>query len=88
MNNLVDQPEYTKILSEFRKMADQKRNLDRFDEEVRRSQARRWIVYDALKNGQYFPRDYQPLKQASERFMRNHMDLNEVEHNQMFPRNK
>ena len=88
MNNLVGQPEYTKILSEFREMADQKRNLDRFDEEVRRSQARRWIVYDALKNGQYFPRDYQPLKQASERFMRNHMDLNEVEHKQMYPRSK
>ena len=88
MNNLVGQPEYEETLSEFQKMADQKWDLDRFDEEVRRSQARRWVVYDALRNGQYFPWDYQPLKQASERFMRNHMDLNEVEHNQMFPRNK
>jgi len=88
MNNLVGQPEYEETLSEFQKMADQKWDLDRFDEEVRRSQARRWVVYDALRNGQYFPWDYQPLKQASERFMRNHMDLNEVEHNQMFPGNK
>ena len=72
----------------IQKAADQKWDLDRFDEEVRRSQARRWVVYDVLRNGQYFPWDYQPLKQASERFMRNHMDLNEVEHNQMFPRNK
>jgi choline-sulfatase len=88
MNNLVGQPEYEETLSEFQKMADQKWDLDRFDEEVRRSQARRWVVYDALRTGQYFPWDYQPLKQASERFMRNHMDLNEVEHNQMFPRNK
>ena len=88
MNNLVGQPEYEETLSEFQKMADQKWDLDRFDEEVRRSQARRWVVYDALRNGQYFPWDYQPLKQASERFMRNHMDLNEVEQNQIFPRNK
>ena len=88
MKNLVGQPEYQETLSKFQKIADQKWDLDRFDEEVRRSQARRWVVYDALRNGQYFPWDYQPLKQASERFMRNHMDLNEVEHNQMFPRNK
>ena len=88
MNNLVGRSEYEETLSEFQKIADQKWDLDSFDEEVRRSQARRWVVYDALRNGQYFPWDYQPLKQASERFMRNHMDLNEVEHNQMFPRNK
>jgi choline-sulfatase len=88
MNNLVEHPEYEETLSKFQKIADQEWDLDRFDEEVRRSQARRWVVYDALRNGQYFPWDYQPLKQASERFIQNHMDLNEVEHNQMFPRNK
>ena len=54
MNNLVGQPEYEDTLSEFQKMADQKWDLDRFDEEVRHSQARRWVVYDALRNGQYF----------------------------------
>ena len=45
-------------------MADQKWDFDRFDEEVRRSQARRWVVYDALRTGQYFRWDYQPVKQA------------------------
>ncbi|MCG7629764.1 hypothetical protein MHM88_18290, partial [Epibacterium sp. MM17-32] len=29
--------------------------------------------------GGYFPWDYQPLQKASERYMRNHMDLNIVE---------
>ncbi|MEL6588363.1 MAG: hypothetical protein AAFQ50_17270, partial [Pseudomonadota bacterium] len=28
----------------------------------------------------------QPLQKASERYMRNHMDLNVVEENQRFPR--
>ena len=37
MNNLVGQPEYQETLSEFQKIADQKWDLDRFDEEVRRS---------------------------------------------------
>jgi choline-sulfatase len=48
----------------------------RFDAEVRQSQARRWVVYEALRNGGYYPWDYQPLQKASERYMRNHMDLN------------
>lgn len=32
------------------------------------------------------PWDYQPLQKASERYMRNHMDLNVLEENQRFPR--
>ena len=49
-------------------------------------QARRWVVYDALRQGGYYPWDYQPLQQASERYMRNHMDLNVLEDRQRFPR--
>ncbi|MFZ8878687.1 MAG: choline-sulfatase [Paracoccaceae bacterium] len=84
--NLIDDPEYDDIRVEFGAMADAKWDLARFDEEVRRSQARRWIVYEALRNGEYYPWDYQPLKKASERFMRNHMDLNVLEESQRFPR--
>ena len=58
----------------------------RFDAEVRASQARRRVVYEALRNGAYFPWDYQPLQRASERYMRNHMDLNVLEESQRFPR--
>ncbi|WP_262927368.1 hypothetical protein [Phytohalomonas tamaricis] len=53
---------------------------------VRESQARRLIVYEALRNGAYYPWDHQPLKVASERYMRNHMDLNILEEAQPFPR--
>jgi choline-sulfatase len=84
--NLIDDPEYDDIRVEFGALADAKWDLARFDEEVRRSQARRWIVYEALRNGEYYPWDYQPLKNASERFMRNHMDLNVLEESQRFPR--
>jgi choline-sulfatase len=46
---------------------------------------RRRIVYEALRNGKYFPWDFQPLRDASERYMRNHMDLNELEAVARFP---
>ena len=86
LTNLAQDPAHADVLAKFRADADARWDLDRFDEEVRRSQARRWVVYEALRNGAYFPWEYQPLQKASERFMRNHMDLNDVEENQRFPR--
>nr|WP_272213375.1 hypothetical protein [Marinicella sp. W31]MDC2879328.1 hypothetical protein [Marinicella sp. W31] len=59
-----------------------------YDAEIRESQARRHIVYEALRNGDYKPWDYQPVKNASERFMRNHMDLNILEASQRWPRDR
>ena len=58
----------------------------RFDADVRASQARRWVVYEALRQGGYYPWDFQPLQKASERYMRNHMDLIVLEESQRFPR--
>ncbi len=86
LTNLVDDPAHATALSALQAMADSRWNLERFDKDVRRSQAQRWVVYEALRNGEYYPWDYQPLQKASERFMRNHMDLNELEENQRFPR--
>ncbi len=54
--------------------------------DVRANQARRGVVYDALRQGGYFSWDYQPLQKASERYMRNHMDLNDLEESQHSPR--
>ena len=53
---------------------------------VRESQARRWVVYEALRNGAYYPWDHQPLQKASERYMRNHMNLDNLEESKRFPR--
>ncbi|HEY9549269.1 MAG TPA: sulfatase-like hydrolase/transferase, partial [Kiloniellaceae bacterium] len=60
-------------------------DMQRFDAEVRRSQARRWVVYDALRQGRHLPWDHQPDGRAAERYMRNHMDLNVVEEEARFP---
>ena len=84
--NLAEAPEHQGTRESLRAKSEQRWDLERFDEEVRRSQARRWVVYEALRNGDYFPWDYQPLQKASERYMRNHMDLNILEESQRFPR--
>ncbi len=86
LNNLADDPAFAETLAEFSAEADARWDLDRFDADVRQSQARRWIVYEALRSGAYYPWDYQPLQKASERYMRNHMDLNIVEERQRYPR--
>ena len=84
--NLAADPARAALLAELTSKALARWDLARFDREVRESQARRHVVYDALRNGAYFPWDYQPLRRASERYMRNHMDLNVLEAAKRFPR--
>ncbi|MCR9113803.1 MAG: sulfatase-like hydrolase/transferase, partial [Rhodobacteraceae bacterium] len=86
LTNLAEDPAHAATLERFRVEAAARWDLERFDAEVRESQARRWVVYEALRQGGYYPWDYQPLQKASERYMRNHMDLNVVEENARFPR--
>jgi choline-sulfatase len=86
LTNLASDPVYSDTLAKLAQQAAERWNLAGFDGAVRESQARRWVVYEALRNGAYFPWDYQPLQKASERYMRNHMDLNVLEENQRYPR--
>ena len=88
LNNLAGDADHAAILARMTAAALQRWDLARFDQDVRSSQARRLVVYEALRNGAYYPWDYQPLKRASERYMRNHMDLNVLEESQRFPRGK
>jgi choline-sulfatase len=84
--NLATDPRAAEVLAHFQLMAETRWDLAVYDGEVRQSQARRWVVYEALRNGAYYPWDFQPLRAASERYMRNHMDLNVLETNKRFPR--
>jgi len=84
--DLAADPAHAGTLARLRAEAERKWDLGRFDAAVRESQARRRVVYEALRNGNYYPWDYQPLRDASERYMRNHMDLNMLEDSKRFPR--
>jgi choline-sulfatase len=86
LTNLAANPTHQTTVTRFMEKVRARWDLARFDAEVRESQARRWVVYPALRNGAYYPWDFQPLQKASERYMRNHMDLNVLEDRQRFPR--
>ncbi len=86
LTNLAADPAYKDVLADFITKRQARWDMDRFDAAVRESQARRWVVYEALRNGSYYPWDHQPLQKASERYMRNHMDLNILEESKRYPR--
>ena len=86
LDNLAVDPAHSELVEQMQKQVQARWDFERFDAEVRRSQARRLVVYDALRSGAYYPWDYQPLQKASERYMRNHMDLNVLEDSQRVPR--
>jgi choline-sulfatase len=86
LRNLAGDPAHADALARLRAIAEARWDLGRFDADVRASQARRHVTYEALRNGAYYPWDHQPLQRASERYMRNHMDLNVLEEEKRFPR--
>ncbi|MCV3766430.1 choline-sulfatase [Rhizobium sp. TRM95796] len=86
LRNLAADPVYADVVADFRARIAARWDIDAFDKEVRESQARRWVVYEALRNGAYYPWDHQPLQKASERYMRNHMNLDNLEGDKRYPR--
>jgi choline-sulfatase len=86
LTNLASDPAHAERVATYMIKVRAKWDMPRYDAEVRESQARRWVVYEALRNGNYYPWDFQPLQKASERYMRNHMDLNILEESKRFPR--
>jgi choline-sulfatase len=86
LTNLADHPDHQGTLTSLRAKSEARWDLAAYDADVRKSQARRWVVYEALREGGYFPWDHQPLRKASEQYMRNHMDLNILEESKRFPR--
>ena len=55
------------------------------DREVRQSQRRRMAVREALATGTPAPWDFAPAYDASRRYIRNHMDLADLEEMARFP---
>ena len=86
LRNLAADPAHADLVAGFSAKVRARWDMAAFDAAVRESQARRWVIYPALRNGAYYPWDFQPLQKASERYMRNHMDLNVLEDSKRFPR--
>jgi choline-sulfatase len=65
--------------------------LKRFDipamtEQVLADQARRRLIDSAMRSGRFTPWDYTPERDAGNEYMRNHLDLNDVERLARWPR--
>ncbi len=43
------------------------------------------MMFEALKRGHHFPWDFQPLRDASEQYTRNHMSVTERDLKSRFP---
>ena len=84
--NLAGDPARSATEAAFRDQVAETWDIARFRSDVLRSQAHRLTVYPALRNGSYYPWDYQPLQKASERYMRNHLDLNDLEAAARYPK--
>ena len=88
LNNLALQAEQQELVQQFIERVCQRWNIPRFRSEVLSSQKRRHRVYQGLRQGKYQPWDHQPVQNSSDRFMRNHLDLNVLESQARFPRQK
>jgi choline-sulfatase len=73
------------LVEGFRREIAARWDLERLDREVRESQHRRFAVRRALGTGVQAPWDFAPAYDASRRYIRNHMDLADLEDMARFP---
>ena len=84
--NLAADSDWSPRVKELREEVDRRWDLDRLYDEVVDDQSRRRLVNAALRVGTVTPWEYTPPNHAEKQYMRNHLDLNEVEQNTRFPR--
>lgn len=84
--NLATDPAHTDIVATFRAEVAERWDLARFHTEVLADQARRRLVSSALRSGTFTPWDHTPRRDAAGEYMRNHLDLNDVERTARWPR--
>jgi choline-sulfatase len=84
--NLATNPAYATLVDTYRTEIAQRWNIPAIHADVLASQARRRFVNRALREGIYQPWDYQPMVDASEQYMRNHIKLADLESRARFPK--
>lgn len=83
--NLAADPSGAALASRFGEEVEAHWNLPALRDDVVASQKRRRLVGRALMTGRHTAWDYEPDMDAVNRFMRNHLNLNEVEAKSRFP---
>jgi choline-sulfatase len=83
--NLAGTPGYRDLQYEFQEMVLARWDSPALREQVIASQRRRRLVDRALAQGRATPWDFQPVRDASQQYMRSFMDLDTVERRARFP---
>jgi choline-sulfatase len=90
--NLVDDPDEMNNLAarhpiarHFCREVEAKFDISRIHADVLRSQKSRLMMFEALKRGGHFPWDFQPLREASEQYTRNHMSVTGRDQQSRYP---
>ena len=84
--NLAGAPEHAATAAEFRTEIDKHWQPERVHAEVLASQRARRLVDRALRTGRHTPWDHEPSTDSANQYMRNHLDLRDVEAGRRFPR--
>ena len=84
--NLSADPEHSDTVAAFRAEVAQRWDLGQLESDVLADQARRRFITTALRSGTFTPWDYTPPRDGRNEYMRNHLDLNDVESSARWPR--
>ncbi len=84
--NLAADPDWARTVNSLREEVARDWDLDRLSVDVVDDQARRRLVGGALRTGVITPWEYTPPADGSQQYMRNHLDLNELERGSRYPR--
>ena len=85
LHNLADEPEHQCLRESFRAEIAQRWDVPALHQAVLASQRRRRLVDRALMSGRMTPWDFQPHTDASRQYMRNTMELDDLERRARFP---
>lgn len=85
LTNLAGLPAYAATVAGYRAEVERRWDLAALRGRVVQSQRRRRLVYEALCQGTRTVWDHQPRRDAGTQYMRNHMDLDDLEAMARFP---
>jgi choline-sulfatase len=86
LNNLAKDADHQAMLQAFMAETAERWDLGALHQQVLASQRRRRLVYSALTKGRRTSWDHQPFVDASQQYMRNHIDLDDLERRARYPK--
>jgi len=86
LRNLAAEPKHAEMVKTFRQTIESRFDPLATKRKVMESQKARHMLFAALRKGNYFPWDFQPLRDASEQYTRNHMDVTDRDIQSRFPK--